>query len=51
MPGYEDEPYEKMEKQRFTVALPGDYQSEVCSPFQKKQIKTTAPAVAAPAAR
>ena len=29
IPGYEDEPYEKMEKQRFTVALPGDYQEEV----------------------
>ena len=29
IPGYEDEPFEKMEKQRFLVALPGDYHSEV----------------------
>ena len=29
IPGYEDEPYDKMEKQRFSVALPGDYQQEV----------------------
>ena len=29
IPGYEDEPYEKMEKQRFSVALPGDYHTEV----------------------
>lgn len=29
IPGYEDEPAEKMEKQRFTVLLPGDCQEEV----------------------
>jgi hypothetical protein len=29
IPGYEDEPFEKMEKQRFSVALPGDYHAEV----------------------
>ncbi len=29
IPGYEDEPYDKMEKQRFSVALPGDYHAEV----------------------
>jgi cell division protease FtsH len=29
IPGYEDEPPERMEKQRFTLALPGDYQADV----------------------
>lgn len=43
VPGYEDEPYEKMEKQRFNVVLPGDYQEEVLRLAKLVRRRATSP--------